>query len=53
MSKPSLIVAALVLVVALAIATAGGAEGPKPGETLPPSRRAPISDVPRARVANR
>ncbi len=34
MSKPSLVVAALVLVAALAIATARGAEGPKPGETL-------------------
>src|SRR2546425_540843 len=34
MSKPSLVVAAVVFVAALAIATAGGAEGPKPGETL-------------------
>src|SRR2546422_5593001 len=34
MSKPSLVMAALVLGAALAIATAGGADGPKPGETL-------------------
>src|SRR5438477_6041152 len=34
MSKPSLVVAALVIAAALAIATARGAEGPKPGETL-------------------
>src|SRR2546426_5714077 len=34
MSKLSLVVAAVVLVAALAIAPARGAEGPKPGETL-------------------
>jgi len=37
MSKPSLVATAPVLGAAAGVATAGGAEGPKPGETLDPS----------------